>query len=139
MKQRKSYDFSAIGRSIEREMNARRTYEPTASEAIRRAAVRASFLDGELPLTEQDRVYLSANTQSAGEQRTELKDTARNEVLRALQSAGQLTDIYDRYARPWEDTDIRQRIFGWVLPAGPCAPSWSPGPDAGRPVSPQRG
>lgn len=115
MKQRKSYDFSAIGRSIEREMNARRAYDPTASEAIRRAAVQASFLDGELPLTEQDRAYLTANTQSAGERRTELKDSTRNEVLRALQSASQLTEVYDRYARPWEVTDTRQRIFGRVL------------------------
>jgi hypothetical protein len=115
MKQRKSFDFAAIGRSIDENLAVSRAFDPAASDLVRRAAVQVSYADGELPLNEQEGEYLAANEQTAEGGRKQLRDDVRNTILKAMLADGTLMETYDSFGRAWETTLVPQRVLGQVL------------------------
>jgi hypothetical protein len=115
MKQRKSYDFSAIGRSIQQKMAERDAYVFHERPAVIKAALLLTFDPETMEMEDEDRRFLEASCSQLSETKWELNNEVRNKVLLALKERKELHVNYTRFGVREEKYTKEQSIFGAVL------------------------
>ncbi len=115
MKQRKSYDLSAISSSIKQKMAEREAFVPYQRPAICRAAIQLTFDPAQMEWEPQDKAYLETNSTPLANGHWELKDDVRRRILLQLKADRQLLVNYTRFGNPNERYSKEQGVLGAVL------------------------